>query len=264
VPAGANVTAATEIPGGYVFAADNGYVYFQTRQRTISRIAPGQFTVSADGRRLAVMGDLAVSVFELPDLRRLGSYTFPGAMPGGPSVVAVRGDWVLLFDEDVPNADVPGTSVVWNVATHVAVPFSGAEPFAVGADGDVLRRTASANGPTCYDVTPLANVARRGGFCGDVRRTAGGVDGGALSDDGEWAAIAVSNRQPIVLVRTADLHVGRWRPVTLSASGVPIYWAGAGVVIGGDRSYLCSTTGQCRALAIPADATIVPRSGFSD
>lgn len=261
-PPGTHVSATTEIADGYVFGADNGYVYLQAHNRSVRRVAAGQFVVSSDGRRLAVMGDTRVSVFALPSLFDLGTFQFPGATPGGPSVTAIRGDWVLLFDEDMP-AQPPGVSVVWNLATHATVSFAASEPFAVGTDGSVLRRVLNPADVSCYDDTPLPALRlSSGGYCGGVDRVAGGVDAAALSNDGQWAAIAVSNRQSTVLVRIADLRAGRWNAVRLPASsGTPIYWDGSDVVIGGDHSYACNLAGRCDALAIPRDATIVPRLG---
>ena len=261
-PAGVTVRTATEVPGGHVFGADNGLVYFQGRNGSAGRVAAGQFTVSADGTRLAIMGAVAVSVYTLPGLHRLGSYTFPGATAGGPTVVAVGGNWVLLFDEDQPGG-APGVSVVWNVATNAATWFAAAEPFTIGSDGSVLRRILNSADRSCYGYTLLSDLRKTAGRCGESEPVAGGVDAAALSDDNQWAAISISDRQPPVLVRTDDLRAGNWRPTVLSApAGTPLYWDRNDVIIAGDRSYRCNTTGHCTRLATPADATIVPLAGL--
>lgn len=256
------MSAATEVPGGYVFATDNGSVYLQARDGSVKWVASGQFAVSTDGSRLAVMGDISVFAYTLPGLQSLGSYALPGATPGGPTLVAVQGDWVLLFDDDMPN-NGPGVSAVWNTRTHATIGFTAAEPFAIGSDGSVLRRTLTTTGHPCYAYTPPAEMRQPADHCGETDRPAGGSDGGALSADGQWAAVSISNRQSPVLVRTADLHAGRWIPVALAApDGTPIYWDGADVIIGGDQSYRCNTAGRCTRLAVPTDATIVPHAGF--
>ena len=177
-------------------------------------------------------------------------------------VIATRGDWVLLFDEDTPDGG-PGASIVWNVATNVTVRSTRAEPFAIASDGSVLQRALTTDGERCYAYTPRADLPRPASHCAVTERPAGGVDSGALSTDGRWAALSVSNRIPPVLMRTSDLQSGRWAPIALPAlAGTPIYWDGADAIIGGDRSYRCSTAGRCTKLAIPDDATIVPRLGF--
>jgi hypothetical protein len=207
------------------------------------------------------MDNVTATVYTLPDLRKLGSYGFSGATPGGPMVTAVSGDWVLLFDEDQLEVVV---SIVWNIGTNATVRVVGSEPFAVGSDGSVLRRIVSPDGPPCYAYTQVTDLAHKTGRCAVTERPAGGVDSGALSSDGQWAALSVSNRVAPVLMRTSDLQAGRWSPIRLApSSGTPIYWDSSGVVIGGDRSYRCSVTGQCTRLAIPSYATIVPRLGLS-
>ncbi len=261
-PTGVTVQTATEVPGGYVFGADDGLVYFQGRDGPAGRVAAGQFAVSADGTRLAIMGAVAVSVYTLPGLHRQGSYTFPGATAGGPMVVAVDGNWVLLFDEDQPDGP-PGVSVVWNVATHAVAWFTAAEPLTIGSDGSVLRHILNSADRSCYAYTSLSELQQTAGRCGESEPVAGGVDAAALSDDNQWAAISISDRQPPVLVRTDDLRAGNWRPTGLSApAGTPLYWDGSDVIIAGDQSYRCNTTGHCTRLATPADATLVPRSGL--
>jgi hypothetical protein len=88
-----------------------------------------------------------------------------------------------------------------------------------------------------------------------------------IDSDKDWLEVRrggrSSDRQPPVLVRTDDLRAGNWRPTVLSApAGTPLYWDGSDVIIAGDQSYRCNTTGHCTRLATPADATIVPRSGL--
>jgi hypothetical protein len=258
-PPGTAITAATEIAGGFVFSADDGFVYLQARDGSRRRVGAGQFTVSPDGTRLAVMSDVTVSVYALPDLLRLGAYAVPGATPGGPSAIGVNGDWVLLFDADQPS-DGPGVTVVWNVTTHASVRLTGVYPLTLGTGGDVLQRALTASGRPCYALA--AERHGTGATCAPTARPAGGVDSGALSPDGRYAAISVSNRIAPVVVHTADLRAGRWKPITLPVpSGTPVYWAGMDVVIGGDATYRCSVTARCARLPIPPDAAIVPYAG---
>jgi hypothetical protein len=261
-PAGVTVQTAIEVPGGHVFGADNGLVYFQEPDGSAGRVGAGQFAVSADGTRLAIMDAVAVSVYTLPGLRRMGSYTFPGAIAGGPTVVAIGGNWVLLFDEDQPDGP-PAVSIVWNVATNAVVRFTASEPFTIGSDGSVLRRELNSGDRPCYAYTPLSELQQTAGRCGESEPVAGGADAAALSDDSQWAAISTSDRQPPVVVRTNDLRAGNWRPIVLSApAGTPLYWDAGDVIIAGDQSYRCNTAGHCTRLATPPDATIVPRAGL--
>ncbi len=258
-PAGTTVVVATETPRGFVFSADDGFVYLQARDGSRRRVGAGQFTVSADGTRLAVMNDVTVSVYALPDLRWLGAYAVPGATPGGPSAIGVNGDSVLLFDADQPS-DGPGVTVVWNVTTHASIRLTAVYPLALGTGGDILQRALTASGQPCYALAAESHGA--GGTCAPTARPAGGIDSGTLSPDGRYAAISVSNRIAPVVVRTADLRAGRWQAITLPVpSGVPLYWAGMDVVIGGDATYRCSVTAQCTRLPVPRDATIVPYAG---
>ena len=260
-PASTTITAATEIPRGFVFSADDGYVYLQARDGSRRRVGAGQFTVSHDGTRLAVMSDVTVSIYTLPGLQRLGAYAVPGATPGGPSAVGVNGDWVLLFDADQPS-DGPGATVVWNVTTHASARLTDVYPLALGTGGELLQRALTASGRPCYALAAENNRHGTGVTCAPTARPAGGVDSGALSPDGRYAAISVSNRIAPVMVRTADLRAGRWKPITLPvSSGMPLYWAGMDVVIGGDATYRCSVTARCARLPIPPDATIVPYAG---
>jgi len=72
-----------------------------------------------------------------------------------------------------------------------------------------------------------------------------------------------------VLVRTADLHAGRWvpvRPDVPSAFDAQFWTADGALVLSGyqndtDRYVRCTTAGHCAPLALPAGGRPIPRAG---
>jgi hypothetical protein len=152
----------------------------------------------------------------------------------------------------------------------------------VSGDGKVLRRV-DRHGPggakditsACVDVVSLTDTVPTGqtGFCAPWLATPYGS--GQISTGGTWAilytATTAAGEPRTVLVRTADLHAGHWRPVIidLPSGALPLFWDTDDTVILDGRPdhpgfYRCGTTGSCLPMAMPTDLQepkLVPRRG---
>ncbi|MEV8517700.1 hypothetical protein [Dactylosporangium sp. NPDC051484] len=111
------------------------------------------------------------------------------------------------------------------------------------------------------------------GFCAPWLATPYGS--GQISTGGTWAvlytATAATAEPRNVLIRTADLHAGNWRPVTidLPSGSRPLFWdTDDTVIFEGTPDHLgyyrCTATGSCLSTALPADLQepkVIPRRG---
>jgi hypothetical protein len=151
----------------------------------------------------------------------------------------------------------------------------------VSPDGHALRRLdppgTTTNGKPietggCLDVAPLTETlpTGRGGLCTPVVSS---VIDGRISPDAGWAALTAidAEHQPnVTLVRTDDLHAGRWTPVPFDVSGpfAVEFWTATGQLVlsestgnAGRRYVWCAVDGHCAPLAVPDGATLVPHLG---
>lgn len=284
LPVGLTTDAATRVPAGWVLAThdaasagDSTTLWFAPDAGPVQRIVgpADSYQVSADGRVLVAAGGLllggtspAVTAFDLPSLRMLGQTSFDSGF--GPLVAGISGDRVVLYGAQ--GSPGPSTAAVWNMRTGTLRPTS--QPiwtWGVSRNGTVLRRV-DRSGPggakdiaaACVDVVTIGDSMPTGqtGLCATWLAKSEGS--GQLSPDGTWTVLSTttptSGEPAIALVRAADLHAGRWRPITvnLPAGSIAQFWDTNGTVLfsaGGSSPafYRCDTNGSCVPVTMPAD-----------
>jgi hypothetical protein len=196
---------------------------------------------------------------------------------GTTDLVNVNGDWALLTNTDLNTPNRP--SELWNVRTGAVVPFAttkNVDAWGVGPDGSVLRAvytsaTAEADvdadqpSPACVDYVPPASPVptAAGGYCGTMT-----ISASSLSPDGAWAEVVVNSQ--LYLLRTADLHAGRWSPVVPNDDGgsEPMFWDSPTSYVeqyirdddfnsnGQSRFERCFVDGHCQDLGAAGSAKI--------
>jgi hypothetical protein len=292
LPAGTSVRTVTGVPGGWVVATSGEgderalwFAPYDGESRWIST-AFGEHRVSPDGRVLVVVGlapdGSGVAAYELPSLTRLASTDFGVDAGGTPTLVGVGGDRAVLTGSQ-GSPPWPETAI-WNVRTGALHRTTG-PAWAVGfaRDGRVLRRvdrsdagaSASAGATACVDVVPMADTLpeQRGPLCTPVLAT---TEPGMLSPDGRWALLPTTSSragegQRTVLLRTAELNAGRWRPIPLDLPpfGAPRFWDTDDSFVverlgNPSEAYRCTATRGCVRLIMPAGLPrpeVVPRFG---
>ncbi|HEU4424330.1 MAG TPA: hypothetical protein VFR67_17520, partial [Pilimelia sp.] len=232
------------------------------------------------GRVLVVAGlaedGTGIASYALPSLNRLAATDFGVDAGVSVAVVGVGGDRAVL-------AGAQGSppwqeTAIWNVRTGGLHRTGGHDwALAFGRDGQVLRRVdrpASGAGAACVDLVTLADTPPEPGppVCAPALATA--EAGGMLSPGGRWVMLRTASPAGgglgTVLLRTADLRAGHWRPVTpdLPPSGVPRFWDTDDTFVvekpgNPSEAYRCTTRG-CAPLILPADlpgAEIIAKFG---
>ena len=219
-------------------------------------------------------GDTVVA-YSLPDLRELGRTSFQANM--GPLVVGVTADRRTLL-RGAQGSPGPSDTAVLDLRTNTLHRAAEAWAWDLSGDGRALRRVdplgRDANGKplpgiSCLDVVALTDTLPTGrtGLCANV---AGTVQQGLLSPDGTWAVLSTMD-SGMVLVRTTDLHAGRWAPVQVGQQGgerggerggrSADFWTADGALIVSDidRYARCATDGRCTPLTLPAGGKPIPR-----
>jgi hypothetical protein len=280
LPAGITAMDATEVPGGWVVRTsetEQQGVWFAGTAGKAQRLGRlwGDYAVSPDGTVLVVAGldgDTVVA-YGLPDVHELARTAFRSGM--GPMVAGVTADRRALL-RGAQGSPGPSGTAVWDIRGNVLHPAVESWAWGVTGDGHALRRVdppgRDANGKplpgiSCLDVVPLADTlpTARTGLCTETGAT---VQRGLLSPDGAWVALSTVDANT-VLVRTEDLHAGRWAPVKVGTTGpfdVDFWTADGALVMSGyqndtDRYARCTTDGQCEPLTLPAGGKPIPRVG---
>ncbi|WP_412749118.1 hypothetical protein [Krasilnikovia sp. M28-CT-15] len=227
----------------------------------------GGVAVSPDNRVLVVAHDAShVGAYELPSLREIRRQTFEEGM--GPGVLGATDDVALL---DGGSGDgTPMRGAVWNFRTGSFTTTRADIPaWGMSDDGQVLRRIGD-----CVDVVPVTVTvpSMHQGWC----PTHGPVEGrsGTISPDGRWASLDVRSADEqaeptTVLLRTADLKAGRWRPVPTGgpADAHPIWLTGDVFVLEmpqGGRLW-CRAGDRCQPVVEPpglSEPTLVMLRGI--
>jgi hypothetical protein len=241
-------------------------IFFQRRGGAVHRFpignVNGRFTVSAGGTILIVSGqdqsdNLNKAIwYALPSLTELGHYQTASGVSGfGLLPVAAAGTWSLI---DTLGVD-PGNALEFTRPGGATATLTNAWLFDVSSAGAVLRRVDH-GGQACYDVVaydPRGQMSNPTGHC-ILRSPADPVDSGALSPDGNLAALALDVTGPAVIVKVTDLQAGRWRPITLPMKAQIEYWDSATtVIVHGEHFYRCHTDGTCDQLPGNNDNTLV-------
>jgi hypothetical protein len=282
---GRSAVDATGVPAGWVVAAgsDTGSdVWFVPTSGAAQRIGAdfGGYAVSADGRILVVAGSTgpsAVTAYELPSLRQLATTT--AAVGMDPVVIGVNGNRVLL--KGASGDGSPTEAAVWNLRTGRLRQAAGFRWLLdVSAAGAVLGLVAQARGPKdivggCLDVVALTDTLPGAGTGVCRPDLAVSYLAGAISPDGSWVALTTAtgdHDERTVLLRSTDLHNGRWRPAPIN--GPPgaraRFWVSGTTFVAAEyggqttRYYRCGVTQPCVGLAFPADLhepMLVPKRG---
>lgn len=290
LPAGVRAVQAIGVPSGWVvltertegpfelwFAATVGAPVYVGRTF-------GNFEVSADGKVLVVTGlspdPTTVAAYELPSLRKVRDTTAELGM--GPLVLGISGDRVLL--KGASGDSSPSGAAVWNLRTGgLRRASDSVHALGISRDGTVLRlvRQTGASAKDivggCLDAVPLTDTLAisNSGVCrADL---AAPYVAGGISPDGSWVVLttAAGEKEPRTMVlRSADLHSGRWSPAALDgpAGATALFWDTDSTFIALDAAsqttrYLrCAVTQRCVELALPAGSTDlepvpVPRRG---
>jgi hypothetical protein len=266
LPDGYTAGEATQVPSGWVYTgyrdAEGFSLYFGPNGGQPIRMGSlfGNYVVSGDGRTLvagAVNGaNNTVVAYELPSLRQIASVTVEAGL--GPVVDGIGGDWVVFRNASGDGS--PTAAYTWNVRTHTLHPASATvNVWGVSRDGHVLRRVLMDQQRGCLDLVTMGAFPTVGptGVCSDHLSLDEAFDG-RVSPDGLWAFVRQDGLHNPVLLRTADIHSGRWLPVTtaLPENSRALFWDTDSTFIGqgpDDRYYRCSVPGgQCVTLVLPS------------
>jgi hypothetical protein len=288
LPRGATAVSAAQVPSGWVVgiaeANRTGSLSHFTSTGVRHRIGTirGNWTVSADGRLLVVTGmgtgtaaNNEVVAVDLPSLRVRARTRFVGTT--GPLVVGVTTERVVLRQS--LRAPGPSIAAVWNLRTGSLRPTRSPIFVWSAGDGQALTRVdqrAAGGHPAgaCVDAVAVTDSlpVGRTGLCTALAQQ---IQYGGIAPGGGWAAVitVVGQHGTTSLVRVRDLQVGRWRPVSLGAQRLPLFWDTATTLIvatahGQTLSYLrCDTRGQCRPITLPRvgagalPPSLIPRFG---
>jgi hypothetical protein len=236
----------------------------------------GDFAVTPDGSTVVTTGGSGVA---LQSIDIATAKPLQAIRDGAWSVVALNGSWALL--RSATDGYVWRDSRLWNVRTGKVIPFAtfyGVAPWGVTQLGDVLRAVDPDPPPrtdvpsrACVDLVTPVGTGRKAtvptaptGYCGTFA-----VSDATVSPTGTWAVLTSWDQSPghgVVAVRIADLHAGRWAPVTIhEADGTdpPLFWDSFTSFIapyvtgsGGHRYERCSVDGTCHDLGIPGNAVV--------
>jgi hypothetical protein len=295
LPKGVDAVDASEVPAGWIVEAQSA------AERTLWYFGPtgagkrigyvlGNWDVTRDGRILVASAFTAaatktvkpvVTAIDLPSLRTRAQQRYAGGV--APLVVGVTADQVLLRQAQREAKATP--AAVWQLSTNrlraTTVP---AWYWSFGGTATVLRRVDRLDAAkkvvgACVDAVDGSGASIPTGLTGTCVAAAANVRNGLLSPDGKYAvllsapAAATSKASPSTLVvRTADLHAGRWRPVALGAGRFVQFWDSPTsmivAVVAGEKITMqrCDTAAKCTALRLPAAAgtgaaILVPRYG---
>ncbi len=293
LPGGAAAAFAAQVPGGWVIEGQANRVrtlYFMAATGTPRRIGyvRGTWDVTPNGRTLLAAGltatqttgamDPTVNAYELPSLRLLGQQRFVGG--SGPVIAGSTNERVLLRQGHPTPQTTP--AAIWNLRTNtLTTTTTPAWVWSLAGPATVLRRVDRLDAnkrvvSSCIDAVDATSGTIALGPTGMCAAVARNTDGGLLSPDGQWAALAVSsaaNTPPAIqLVRVADLRAGRWQPVALGTGKFVQFWDTptsmivatiAGTTVTQQR---CDTSARCTALRLPpvaagTVAVLVPRFG---
>lgn len=270
LPTGVHAQRASKIrDGGWLLEAapstqpDGGGldIYYQSDPGAVAKYVSydwGGYKVSGDGKVLVVSGKQnRTTAFSLPSLKVLGHTTWTAGM--GPVVFGVddTSAWLVAAE----GSEGARASALWNFS-------SGAITTPLAADGvwpldhaiyglKFLRRidTLSGTGKTakilksCLDIVEPDKPDTTEGTC---NAAAGRVIRGSLSPNGTYAVLE-SGVEVEVVVSTADLHNGVWKPIVAYEV---VFWlddqryiAPEGTLLNGFR--VCDATSTCQDLVLP-------------
>jgi hypothetical protein len=210
-------------------------------------------------------GAAPVSAYRLPTVQKLRSTAFDQGQ--GTVVLGIGGGWAIV--KEVSGDGSPTIGGAWNVSTGQLLRSDRVmHIWGVTRDGRVLQWVpVGGDRPTsaCVDLVPVTKltVVRGTGLC-SAEMAEPGLRG-LVSPDGVWAAISSSTSAN--LVRTADLHAGRWQPEPFGPDRHVLYWdTDTSFVTEGNANdfYRCQVTQGCQPLAMPdglGDAKPVPNRG---
>jgi hypothetical protein len=288
LPRGATAISAAQVPSGWLVSAGEpnrtGALWFFSNAGSPHRIGPvrGNWAVSSDGGLLVVTGLGAgtdavsgVVAMDLPSLRVRARTRFTGAT--GPLVVGITTDRVVL--RQAQGSPGPSIAAVWNLRTGSLRATSSPIWVWSADDGQALTRVdqrgaGNRPGGACVDAVAVTDrlPVGRTGLCTSLALQ---IQYGGIAPGGGWAVVitAVGRGANTSLVRVHDLQVGRWRPVSLGAQRLPLFWDTATSLIvaaprGNALRYLrCDTRAQCTPITMPRVAagslppSLIPRFG---
>ncbi len=251
---------ATRIPSGWLVDAHHAaeparlFLVRAGGAATLVGQTYGGYAVSPDGALVVTVGSAGtVEARELPSL----AVVRPAQVSSDVGLVVneVTASWALVMD--VSGDGSPTTGYAWNLRTgQVVATEAPVNLWGMSDQGRVLRRTGPADA-ACLNLVAMANLAPvgRGGVC--VPDLGGAGVHGDLSPAGTWAVVKTIETPP-VLVRTADITAGRWKPVPAAGLGVEDridFWTS-------DRTFVtsvsegllrhCEVNAHCTPIALPS------------
>ncbi|GAA1833570.1 hypothetical protein GCM10009682_59950 [Luedemannella flava] len=284
LPRGAEPMNAVEVPTGFLVSTleghDHNLWHFPHRGtpgqvRIGSDVDAGIWDVTGDGATVvATTGTVNVlAAYAVPSLRQRSRIRFAGPAGSEPTIRGITGQRVVLVHADDRGA---GTVAIWDLRLRRLTRTPGSiYSWGVSRDGRMLYRLDSRTS-ACVDLVAIARSGlvpvTRTGLCG---RTAERLIQGDLSPDGASAVVFYWlgdwEETPPSLVRTADLHAGRWRPTPLPDTVLPpLFWdtGTTFITVGGfPAGYRrCQTNGRCVRLVLShvpnGEGTLVRRVGL--
>jgi hypothetical protein len=226
-----------------------------------TRLANNIWAVSPDGRTLVVAGptEPTLTAYRLPSLEKLAETRIPRddtAQIGGVQIVGNG-----AFAGYTLHGVTPFRTARWDLTTNIATNIA-TSVASWGTFGDSVLRNVDNGNESCVDLVPIAQFAdgATSGVCSTYLDRAGG----GLSPDGRRAIIIGGDTEPDLLVDTADLHAGVWRPTTVTGAKHSIAWDSATSFLAsgdGDPATVlrCSGPDTCSPIGLPAGE---PRIAF--
>jgi hypothetical protein len=218
-----------------------------------TRLASTVWAVAHDRNYLIVAGRIepSLTVYRLPTMSKGSDTSIPVDNISPIAAVQVVGDDAYA---SYTLRGGPVNVARWSLKTFMAT-NSSPTVFSMGIFGDSVLRHADQGNTSCVDLVPIYQFPEGGtsGVCSTYLDRAGGV----LSPDGRRAVITGDVTEPLLLVDTADLHAGVWRPTTITGQTQFIAWVTAtSFLAAGDRRatpvVLCTGPDSCAPIGLPA------------
>ena len=226
-----------------------------------TRLANNIWAVSRDGRTLVVAGrtEPTLTAYRLPSMEKLADTRIPRDDTAQIGAVQIVGDGA--FATYTLRGATPDRAARWDLTTYAATNLA-TTMGSWGTAGDSVLRLVDNGNESCVDLVPVAHFTDAGtsGVCSTYLDRAGGE----LSPDGRQAVIVGGDAEPDLLVATADLHAGVWRPTTITGAKHFIGWDSATSFLAqGDGSpgpmLRCTGPDTCSPIGLPAGE---PRIAF--